>query len=296
MFTVVIGAARYIIRDDGVRIDLRYAKPDGPGRMLRVGFTVERHLKDDDVVLFNRQPSLHKVCFSSGLSLFTNSKHTVLFVPPQMSIMCHRVKVLDWSTFRMNLTCTRPYNADFDGDEMNLHVPQTLPAAVEARELMSVHRLMISPQANRPVMGIVQDALVGAFLMSQQNVFVTRESIMDLAIASRSGWAQHLPASAIMLPHKGYPGRYTPIWTGKQALSLSFPRLLNYGQRIHGLGVVPVIIAHGELLCGHLDKKTLGTSEGSIVHVLMNDGTAEVARDCLDKVGVAVVLICQWSS
>ena len=73
-----------------------------------------------------------------------------------MSIMCHRVKVLDWSTFRMNLTCTAPYNADFDGDEMNLHALQTLPAAVEAQELMMPHRIMVSAQSNKPVMGIVQ--------------------------------------------------------------------------------------------------------------------------------------------
>lgn len=73
-----------------------------------------------------------------------------------MSIMCHKVKVLDYSTFRLNLTCTTPYNADFDGDEMNLHALQTLPAIAEANELMVVPRLIVSAQANRPVMGIVQ--------------------------------------------------------------------------------------------------------------------------------------------
>lgn len=73
-----------------------------------------------------------------------------------MSIMCHKVKVLDFSTFRLNLTCTTPYNADFDGDEMNLHALQTLPAITEANELMVVPRLIVSAQANRPVMGIVQ--------------------------------------------------------------------------------------------------------------------------------------------
>ncbi len=60
-----------------------------------------------------------------------------------MSIMCHRAKVLDYSTFRLNLTCTTPYNADFDGDEMNMHVLQTLPAVVEAQELMAVSRLVV---------------------------------------------------------------------------------------------------------------------------------------------------------
>ena len=70
--------------------------------MYDIGDIVERHIQDGDYMLFNRQPSLHK-----------------------MSIMGHRVKVLDFSTFRLNLTCTSPYNADFDGDEMNMHIPQT---------------------------------------------------------------------------------------------------------------------------------------------------------------------------
>jgi DNA-directed RNA polymerase beta' subunit len=77
---------------------------------------------------------------------------SVLCPPPllsrglQMSIMCHRAKVLDYSTFRLNLTCTTPYNADFDGDEMNLHALQTLPAIAEAQELMAVPRIIVSAQ------------------------------------------------------------------------------------------------------------------------------------------------------
>jgi DNA-directed RNA polymerase II subunit RPB1 len=189
----------------------------------------------------------------------------------------------------MNLTCTRPYNADFDGDEMNLHVPQTLPAVVEARELMAVHKLMISPQANRPVMGVVQDALVGAYLMSQESVVLSRQEVMAVGTVCNIGWAEALPEPAIMIPHNSCRGRYTPMWTGKQALSIALPNQLNFGGRVVGLSPsdgasTPVIIVQGELLCGHLDKKTLGTSEGSVVHVLMNDASPEVARDCLDKV------------
>jgi DNA-directed RNA polymerase II subunit RPB1 len=106
--------AKHIIRSDGTRIDLRYVKNKSE-LLLANGWIVERHLRDGDVVLFNRQPSLHK-----------------------MSIMGHRAKVLDWSTFRLNLSCTAPYNADFDGDEMNLHVPQSLPARAEAELMMLV--------------------------------------------------------------------------------------------------------------------------------------------------------------
>jgi len=96
---------KYIIRDNGARIDLRHAK-SAADLTLKYGYTVERHLMDDDTVLFNRQPTLHK-----------------------MSIMCHKVKVLDYSTFRMNLTCTTPYNADFDGDEVRQRCCRGLIAA-----------------------------------------------------------------------------------------------------------------------------------------------------------------------
>ena len=69
---------------------------------IQLGDIVHRHLLDGDYVMFNRQPSLHK-----------------------MSFMAHRAKILPYSTFRLNLCCTKPYNADFDGDEMNCHEPQS---------------------------------------------------------------------------------------------------------------------------------------------------------------------------
>ncbi|KAL5495827.1 RPO21_1 [Sanghuangporus weigelae] len=102
--------ARYVIRDTGERIDLR-------------------HLKNGDYVLFNRQPSLHK-----------------------MSMMCHRVRLMPYSTFRLNLSVTPPYNADFDGDEMNMHVPQSEETRAELSQIAWVPRQIISPQANKPVM------------------------------------------------------------------------------------------------------------------------------------------------
>lgn len=91
--------AKYIIRHDDRQFDLAALKNRSDAH-LEVGYRVERHLKNNDYVIFNRQPSLHK-----------------------MSLMGHRVKVLPFSTFRLNLSVTTPYNADFDGDEMNMHVP-----------------------------------------------------------------------------------------------------------------------------------------------------------------------------
>ena len=99
---------------------------------LEYGYKVERHLQDGDHVVINRQPSLHK-----------------------MSIMGHRVKVLPFETFRLNLSVTTPYNADFDGDEMNMHVPQSYESMAEVKELMAVPKQIISPKSNSPIMGLV---------------------------------------------------------------------------------------------------------------------------------------------
>lgn len=121
--------AKYIIRDNGDRIDLRF-HPKPSDLHLQCGYKVERHIHDGDLVIFNRQPTLHK-----------------------MSMMGHRVKVLPWSTFRMNLSCTSPYNADFDGDEMNLHVPQSMETRAEIENIHITPRQIITPQANKPVMG-----------------------------------------------------------------------------------------------------------------------------------------------
>lgn len=112
---------------------------------------VERHLNDGDFVLFNRQPSLHK-----------------------MSIMGHRIKIMPYSTFRLNLSVTSPYNADFDGDEMNMHVPQSFETRAEVLELMMVPKCIVSPQANRPVMGIVQDTLLGCRKITKRDTFIEK--------------------------------------------------------------------------------------------------------------------------
>jgi DNA-directed RNA polymerase II subunit RPB1 len=114
--------ALYVVRDNGTRDNLKFV-PERSDIHLNYGDKVERHLKDGDLVIFNRQPSLHK-----------------------MSMMGHRIKILPWSTFRMNLSCTTPYNADFDGDEMNMHVPQNMETRAEVSEIMMVPRQIVSPK------------------------------------------------------------------------------------------------------------------------------------------------------
>ncbi|XP_064614759.1 LOW QUALITY PROTEIN: DNA-directed RNA polymerase II subunit RPB1-like [Liolophura sinensis] len=240
--------AKYIIRDNGERVDLRF-HPKASDLHLQIGYKVERHMQNGDNIIFNRQPTLHK-----------------------MSMMCHRVKVLPWSTFRLNLSVTTPYNADFDGDEMNLHLPQSLETKAEIWELAAVPRMIITPQANRPVMGIVQDTLCAVRKMTKRDVFLTRAEMMNLLMFLPI-WDGRMPKPAILKPR--------PLWTGKQLFSLIIPGRVNL-IRTHSThpdeedrgpykwispGDTKVLIEDGTLISGILCKKTLGASTGGLVHI-----------------------------
>ncbi|MCS7099470.1 MAG: DNA-directed RNA polymerase subunit A', partial [Sulfolobales archaeon] len=131
--------ANYVIDPSGRRLDLRYVKDlKALAESLKPGYIVERHLVNGDIVMFNRQPSLHR-----------------------MSIMVHRVRVLPGKTFRLHLAVCPPYNADFDGDEMNLHVPQTVEARAEAEELLLVEKHILTPRYGGPIIGGIQDYISG---------------------------------------------------------------------------------------------------------------------------------------
>ncbi|CAJ0839027.1 8077_t:CDS:2 [Entrophospora sp. SA101] len=143
--------AKYVIRDTGERIDLKYTLSSASSVRLQLGWKVERHINDGDIVIFNRQPSLHK-----------------------MSMMGHRVRVMPYSTFRLNLSVTTPYNADFDGDEMNLHVSQTEEAHIEAIELMGVKKNLVTPRNRDPIIAFIQDFVTSSFLITKKDVFYNR--------------------------------------------------------------------------------------------------------------------------
>ena len=256
--------ARYVVRDDGQRIDLRFAGKAGE-LYLQPGYVVERHLMDGDLVIFNRQPSLHK-----------------------MSMMGHRVRVMPWSTFRLNLSVTTPYNADFDGDEMNLHAPQSIESKAEISELCVVPKLIVSPQENKPVMGIVQDTLCGIRKMTRRDVFIEHSHVMNMMMWI-SGWDGQVPPPAILKP--------VSRWTGKQIMSMVIPRVNLIG--FHSAhpdsettnispGDTKVIIEDGVLICGILCKKTVGNSPGGLVHVIWNEGGPDAARDFFNNTQTVV--------
>ncbi|GAM20091.1 hypothetical protein SAMD00019534_032660 [Acytostelium subglobosum LB1] len=259
--------AKYIIREDGQRFDLRFLKKVSDMH-LECGYKVERHVQDGDVVIFNRQPSLHK-----------------------MSMMGHRIKVMPYSTFRLNLSVTTPYNADFDGDEMNLHVPQTVETRAEVIEIMMVPRCIVSPQGNRPVMGIVQDSLLASRLFTKRDTLVERDLMMNILMWLPT-WDGKIPAPAILKPKK--------MWTGKQLFSLIIPNInlvrpcSTYSDKEKEKDTseyasdTMVIIDRGELMAGILDKRSLGNTNGSIIHVTWTEHGHEATRLFIDQTQTVV--------
>lgn len=245
--------ARYIVRDNGERIDLRMARKTNAN--LLYGWKVERHLLDGDVILFNRQPSLHKE-----------------------SMMGHRVRVMPYSTFRLNLSVTTPYNADFDGDEMNMHVPQSEEARAELLELALVPTNIVSPQRNGPLMGIVQDSLCGIYKICRRDVFLTKDQVMNLMLWVPD-WDGVIPQPAIIKPR--------PRWTGKQIISMVLPSGLNLlrvdkdkaplSEKFSPLADGGILVHGGQLMYGMFSKKTVGASGGGVVHTIFNEYGPEAA-------------------
>ncbi|KAG5355221.1 DNA-directed RNA polymerase II subunit RPB1 [Yarrowia sp. E02] len=255
--------AKYVIRDTGERIDLRYHKRAGD-IALQYGWKVERHLMDNDPVLFNRQPSLHK-----------------------MSMMAHRVRVMPYSTFRLNLSVTSPYNADFDGDEMNLHVPQSEETRAELSQLCMVPLQIVSPQSNKPVMGIVQDTLCGVRKMTIRDSFIDYDMVMNILFWIPN-WDGVVPTPAILKPK--------PLWTGKQMVSMCIPKGIHL-QRFDDQNPITcpkdngMYIIDGQIMWGVVDKKTIGATGGGLVHTIMREKGSAV---CCNFFGTIQKVVNFW--
>jgi DNA-directed RNA polymerase subunit A' len=251
--------ANYIIRPDGVKIRLEFAGDrQAISEALAPGYIVERHLSDGDVVLFNRQPSLHR-----------------------MSIMAHFVKVLPYRTFRLHPAVCPPYNADFDGDEMNLHVPQGEEARSEALTLMRVQDQLISPRYGGPIIGAIRDFLTAAFLLTKDGVLLPQTQFSNLAYAG--GYRGELPPPEISEP--------TELYTGRQLFSLFLPKDFNYVltskwfKAKGGRKEKDVVVKAGVLKSGVIDKASIGAEEpDTILHRIVKDYGTDAARSFLNSI------------
>ncbi|HEY6659081.1 MAG TPA: DNA-directed RNA polymerase subunit A' [Nitrososphaeraceae archaeon] len=251
--------ANYIIRPDGVKIRLDYVNDrQMVADSIVPGYIIERHLSDSDIVIFNRQPSLHR-----------------------MSIMAHYVRVLPYRTFRLHPAVCPPYNADFDGDEMNLHVPQSEEARSEAALLMSVQDQLISPRYGGPIIGGIRDFITGAYILTSDESFLSKEEFFNLALLG--GYAGVLPE-----PKGEKDG--TKLYTGKQLFSLFLPKDFNFiitskwNKSIKGEGK-DVVIKNGELISGVIDKASIGAEEpDSVLHRIAKDYGNDVAQQFLNSI------------
>ncbi|EQD36931.1 RNA polymerase II largest subunit, partial [mine drainage metagenome] len=180
-----------VIGKDGLRKRVTETNREEILAALEPGSVIERQLVDDDIVLFNRQPTLHRV-----------------------SIMAHRVKVLPGKTMRMNVSIAMPYNADFDGDEMNLHVPQSIESQAEARYLMQPKNIVLGAKDGRPIAFIIEDEIAGAYLLTKDDTMFDKNEAM--VMLSNIGVYE--------LPEPGRNGMYS----GKSIFSLLLPKDLNF--------------------------------------------------------------------
>ena len=253
----------YIVRPDGVKIRLDFVEDRSTiAETLEIGYLVERHLADGDIVMFNRQPSLH-----------------------QMSIMAHYVRVLPGKTFRLHPSVCPPYNADFDGDEMNLHVPQSEEARAEAILLMRVQDQLISPRYGGPIIGALRDFVTGAYLLTKDDTTLSVQEFSNLAMLG--GYTDPLPK----------PGTKTkdgPAYTGKQLFSLFLPKDFNYvitskwSKGTKGQAK-DVVIKNGELISGVIDKSSIGAEEPeSVLHRIAKDYGNAVGKSFLNSILIMV--------
>eukprot|EP00897_Mesotaenium_endlicherianum_P003119 jgi/Mesen1/2835/ME000174S02093 len=261
--------ANFVVFPDGGKWFLKYGDRRRVAAELKYGDVVERHLEDGDIVLFNRQPSLHK-----------------------MSIMSHRARIMQWRTLRFNESVCQPYNADFDGDEMNLHVPQTEEARTEAINLMGVANNLVTPKNGEILVAATQDFLTSAFLLTRKDTFYDRAQFALLC--SYMGDALDpidFPTPSILKP--------VELWTGKQVFSVLVRP--NAATRVYvNLSLAErnyckegesmcrndgwVYFRNSELISGQIGKATLGAGNKSgLFIVLMQDYSPHAAAICMNR-------------
>lgn len=253
--------ANYIIRADGRRVKVTNKNCMELVDLVEIGWKVDRQIKDGDIVLFNRQPSLHR-----------------------MSIMAHEIKVLPHKTFRLNSGVCPPYNADFDGDEMNLHVPQTEEARAEAKILMHVRENILSPRFGGPIIGGIHDHISGLFLLTNSKEKINKNDALELLAKLE---IRELPEPAVVENGE-------PYWTGKQIFGSILPGGLNLQFKAEicehcdvckGVDCEKdayVVIKDGVLERGTIDEKAVGAFKSVILDRLMKEFNSQVASKFID--------------
>jgi DNA-directed RNA polymerase subunit A' len=241
--------ANYVRRPDGRRLKVTEKNCEELATKVEEGWEVNRHLVDGDIVIFNRQPSLHR-----------------------MSIMAHEVVVMPYKTFRLNTTVCPPYNADFDGDEMNMHALQNEEARAEARVLMRVQEQILSPRFGENIIGAIQDHISGTYLLTHENPHFSETQALDLLRAT----------SVDELPPADGEADGEQYWTGRTVFSELLPDDLNL--EFTSSAGDTVVIEDGQLVSGTIDEDAVGAFGGEIVDTLTKVYSETRARVFVNEV------------
>lgn len=246
--------AKLIEKPNGVTISLGYIDRDNV--KIEHGDIVHRHMLNGDIVLFNRQPTLHR-----------------------MSMMAHIVRVMKvGDTFRMNVADTKPYNADFDGDEMNMHMPQNDEAECELRYLANIPNHIISPGDNKPIIGIFQDSLIGSFLYTRNDVNFTKKEAMNLLIKTNK-----FDTCSLFENNKDTYSSFEVLSEIIPNISLKYKtNLFSENDNFEKSNRV-LEINDGKLIRGQHDKGVFGSSSKGIIHRIRKDFGSEACKDYIDN-------------
>lgn len=218
---------------------------------LRVGDIVERHLQDGDPVIFGRQPTISIE-----------------------SIQGVRVRILRHGElpFQLPVPVTPAYNADFDGDEMNTHSIQSIEGRVECLVINTMQNHIVSRQGSAPVIGSVQNTLVGMFILTRSDEFITFDELCNIIVDSKKNWG--VVRDFLHRVEKTYPNVVRPgnnRIPGRIGASIVFPKTLTYTLRTNVDIDHPDVIIHRGIIqpnSGPLCKKVIGRTRGSVTHVL----------------------------
>ena len=244
--------AKILERKNGEQISLRYVDRDSI--RLENGDVVHRHMMNGDAVLFNRQPSLHR-----------------------MSMMCHIVQVMKvGDTFRMNVGDTKPYNADFDGDEMNMHMPQNIIAETELRHLAAIPYQIISPAGNSPIIGIYQDSMLGSYRFTRKKMNFTPREAMNLLMMYPHVNVEEIEKKGNTLTNFDILSQIMPPLTMTYKTD-AFGDSEDYSTSNNVLE-----IRAGKYIRGQMDKSVLGKSTKGIIHRTFNDFGNRESSDFID--------------
>jgi DNA-directed RNA polymerase II subunit RPB1 len=245
--------AKIYERKNGDCISLRYVDRDSIN--LELGDIVHRHMLDGDAILFNRQPTLHR-----------------------MSMMCHIAKIMyKGDTFRMNVADTKPYNADFDGDEMNLHMPQDDESEIELKTLAAVKYQIISPANNKSIVGIFQDSLLSSYLFTREAINFNSRTAMNLMAHLKT-----IDLKKINFDEESHSS-FSLLSQIIPNISLKYKTKQYSETEDYSKSNNVLEINKGTIKRGHIEKSILGDTTRGLIHRIYNDYDVDAACDFINN-------------